>query len=96
MDHLFLMAAAIFGGIGWWLATRRETVFWWVKILAWPAMVWLGVYVIVELLRSQPALWTGTAELSRATLVLVAIGIFLLWQAASIDTRRQDGGESHA
>ncbi len=96
MDHLFLMAAAIFGGIGWWLATRRESVLWWVKIIAWPAMVWLGVYVVVELLRSRPALWSGNAELSKATIGIVAVGIFLLWQAAIIDSRTQDGGASHA
>lgn len=92
MNHLFLMAWAIFGGIGWWMAMRRESVWVIFRWAAWPAIVWLAIYCLTELLRSEPVLWSDRAQMSLPTLFIIAIGIFLLMQTP----RSADGGESHA
>ena len=93
MNHLFLMALAIFGGLGWWMATRRETVWPVFRWAAWPAMGWLGLYCLTELGRSEPVLWSDRAQMNEYTLVTIAVGIFLLIQTPN---RIDPGSERHA
>jgi hypothetical protein len=79
MDHLFLMTMAVTGLLGWlWAAMRKGCsglVRWfWTPL----AVAWLAVYFAFELFRSQPEVYSGTAEASIWTCLFIAGGIIVL------------------
>lgn len=79
MDHVFTMGLAVLGIIGFLLWDFRPNAPLALRLLiSVPAIGWLLVYVLVELARSEPALWTGRAEMNVWTVMIIAMGIYVL------------------
>lgn len=99
MDHLFALALALTGIIGFvlWIFRPQSPLI--IRIVvAVPSILWLIVYGLVELLRSEPTLWSGKAEMSYATLFLISIGLYVLIFAPAKKPPQPpaDGGKSSA
>lgn len=79
MDHQFAMALAVLGILGFLLWTFRPQAPLVIRLLiAVPAILWLVVYILVEVGRSEPELWTGRAEMSIYTVLIIAVGVYVL------------------
>lgn len=89
MDHQVAMALAILGIIGFVLWIFRPQAPLAVRMLvAIPSILWLAVYCLVELARSEPEVWSGKAEMSIITLLLIAVGVYVL-----VSKPKKPGGE---
>lgn len=99
MDHQLGMALAIVGIIGFLLWLFRPQAPLPVRIMiGGPAIVWLSVYCLVELGRSEPTVWSGRAEMSVVTMLLIAFGVLVLVSKPKKPTppARENGGEQSA
>lgn len=96
MDHLALMALAILGALGWIVGARRTHAPAWTKVGMWPALIWLVVYFLIELYRAEPAMYSGRAEVSIWTLMIIAAGVFALLDAPKPDTTIEDDRGAHS
>jgi hypothetical protein len=91
MDHTLAMGLALLGMIGFLIWIFRPQAPLALRILvSIPAILWLGVYCLVELFRSEPTLWSGRAEMSVVTLLLIAGGVYAL---VSKPKKPTDGSE---
>src|SRR5690606_9044827 len=79
MDHVVSMGLAILGILGFLLwSFRPQAPLLFRLLVSVIAIIWLVIYVIVELLRAEPTLWSGRAEMSIWTVVIIAIGVYAL------------------
>jgi uncharacterized membrane protein len=79
MDHQLGMALAIVGIIGFLLWLFRPQSPLWIRLIGTIGGIgWLSVYCLVELFRSEPTVWSGRAEMSLPTMLLIAFGILVL------------------
>lgn len=91
MDHMLAMALALLGIIGFVLWIARPNVPLIVRlVLAVPAILWLAVYCLIELSRSDPEVWSNTSQMSIWTILVIAPGIYVL---VSKPKKPKAGGE---
>lgn len=78
MDHVLLLAFDIAGIIGWLIGAFRQRAQLWIHIGVWVAIPWLAGYFVLEMMRAEPRLYSGTAQVGTYTVGFMALGLCAL------------------
>lgn len=88
LGALFLSAATL---AGWWIGALKHNAQLWIRVGVAPATIWLGFYFLVQLLRAEAEIVTGTAEVGWPTLPCMVGGVWALLAKPKTD----DGDHQH-